>query len=83
MPMLLVRYGELGLKSERVRRRFEAALEDDIRGKHAMAGIPCLVSSSRGRIFVDSNDWRRSCEMLSRTFGVVSFSPATRVGSDL
>ncbi|UCE80431.1 MAG: hypothetical protein JSV94_04530, partial [Methanobacteriota archaeon] len=53
------------------------------RGKHAMAGIPCLVSSSRGRIFVDSNDWRRSCEMLSRTFGVVSFSPATRVGSDL
>ena len=83
MPVMLVRYGEVGLKSERVRRRFEAALLDDIRQKHARSGIPCVVTSSRGRTFVDSNDWRRSCELLSRTFGVVSFSPATRVGSDL
>ncbi len=83
MPTLLVRYGEIGLKSERVRRRFEAALEGDIKHKHAKAGVPCIVSSGRGRIFVDSDDWQRSCEILSRTFGVVSFSPTTRVGSDL
>ncbi|HUV60681.1 MAG TPA: THUMP domain-containing protein [Thermoplasmata archaeon] len=83
MPTLLVRYGEIGLKSERVRRRFEAALVGDIKHKHATAGVPCIVSSGRGRIFVDSNDWRRSCEILSRTFGVVSFSPTTRVSSDL
>jgi thiamine biosynthesis protein ThiI len=83
MPTLLVRYGEIGLKSERVRRRFEAALEEDLRHKHARAGVPCIVSSGRGRIFVDSDDWHRSCEILSMTFGVVSFSPTTRVGSDL
>jgi thiamine biosynthesis protein ThiI len=83
MPTLLVRYGEIGLKSERVRRRFEAALVADIKHKHATASVPCIVSSGRGRIFVDSNDWRRSCEILSRTFGVVSFSPTTRVSSDL
>ncbi|MDH3364485.1 MAG: THUMP domain-containing protein [Thermoplasmata archaeon] len=83
MPTLLVRYGEIGLKSERVRRRFEMALEGDIKHKHAMAGISCIVSSGRGRIFVDSNDWRHTCEILSRTFGVVSFSPTVQVSSDL
>jgi len=79
MPTLLVRYGEIGLKSNRVRKRFEDALVSDIRRKHASAGVQCIIISQRGRIFVDSDDWRRSCEMISRTFGVVSFSPATKI----
>lgn len=83
MPILLVRYGELGLKSPSVRRRFENALVDDIRRRHALAQVPCVISSVRGRVFVESNDWRRSCEMLGRTFGVVSFSPVTEVDSSL
>ncbi len=83
MPTLLIRYGELGLKSESVRRRFEQALVQDIRRKHMLAELPCVTSSLRGRLFVDSNDWRRSCEMLARTFGVVSFSPVTKATSEL
>jgi thiamine biosynthesis protein ThiI len=83
MPPLLIRYGELGLKSEGVRRRFEQALVQDIRRKHLLAEVPCIISSSRGRLFADSDDWRRSCEILSRTFGVVSFSPVSRASSDL
>ena len=83
MPTLLVRYGEIGLKSNRVRRRFEDALVSDIRRKHAVAGVQCIIESTRGRIFVDSDDWRRSCEILSKTFGVVSFSPTTKVGSSM
>jgi thiamine biosynthesis protein ThiI len=78
-----VRYGELGLKSPSVRRRFENALLDDIRKRHAIAKVPCVISTMRGRIFVDSDDWRKSCEVLSHTFGVVSFSPVTRTASDL
>lgn len=83
MPTLLIRYGELGLKSESVRRRFEQALVQDIRRKHLLAEVPCVTSSLRGRIFVDSGDWRRSCEVLSRTFGVVSFSPVTKATSGI
>ena len=83
MPTLLVRYGELGLKSTSVRRRFEHALIQDLRRKHALAKTPCVISTTRGRVFVDSDDWRRSCEILSRTFGVVSFSPVEKVGSEL
>ncbi len=83
MPTLLIRYGEIGLKSPSVRRRFEGQLVDDIRRRHAKAGIPCVISQTRGRVFLDSDDWRRSCEILSRTFGIVSFSPVTRAPSDL
>lgn len=83
MPALMVRYGELGLKSSSVRRRFEHALVQDIQRKHALAGVQCVITSQRGRIFVDSDDWRRSCEILSKTFGVVSFSPIERCSSGL
>ncbi len=82
MPKLLVRYGEIGLKSASVRRRFEQQLIADIRRRHATAQVPCIISQARGRIFVDSDDWRKSCEILSRTFGVVSFSPVTEVSSE-
>lgn len=82
MPTILIRYGELGLKSESVRRRFEQALVQDIRRKHLLAQVACVTSSLRGRLFVDSDDWRRSCELLSRTFGVVSFSPVTKATSE-
>lgn len=82
MPTLLVRYGEIGLKSASVRRRFEQQLVADIRRRHALANIPCVISQARGRVFIDSDDWRRSCEILSRTFGVVSFSPVTKVPSE-
>lgn len=83
MPTLLIRYGEIGLKSPSVRRRFEQQLVRDIRTRHAQANTPCIISQARGRLFVDSDDWRRSCEILSRTFGVVSFSPTTQAPSDL
>ena len=83
MPTLLVRYGELGLKSASVRRRFENALVDDVRRRHALARVQCVISSTRGRIFVDSDDWRRSSEILTKTFGVVSFSPVTELDSDI
>ncbi len=81
--LLLVRYGEIGLKSASVRRRFEQQLVSDIRRRHALQQLPCVITQARGRLYVDSNDWRRSCEILSRTFGVVSFSPVQQVTSEL
>lgn len=83
MPTLLIRYGEIGLKSTSVRRRFESQLVDDIRRRHLGAGVPCVISQTRGRIFLDSDDWRKSCEILSKTLGIVSFSPAAKVSSEL
>lgn len=55
----------------------------DIKTRHMLANTPCVISQSRGRLFVDSDDWRKSCEILSRTFGVVSYSPVEQAPSDL
>lgn len=67
----LVRYGEIFLKSDFVRREWERALVRNIR-----EALPdCRVRSERGRIWVQGPV---DTERLKRVFGIVSFSPVTR-----
>ncbi len=68
MERYLVRYGEIFLKSDPVRRRWEQVLADAIRER--MPGV--VVRIGRGRLWLDGPVDR---EALSRVFGVVSFSP--------
>jgi len=67
----LVRYGEIFLKSDPVRREWEKALLSNIR--EVLPG--CRVRSERGRIWVEG---KVETEKLRRVFGIVSFSPVTR-----
>jgi thiamine biosynthesis protein ThiI len=67
----LVRYSEIFLKSDPVRREWEKALTRNIRD--VLPG--CLIRSERGRIWVEGPVDR---ERLRRVFGIVSFSPVTR-----
>ncbi|MHC1635052.1 MAG: tRNA sulfurtransferase, partial [Candidatus Methanospirareceae archaeon] len=66
--MYIIRYGEIFLKSEAVRRRWEDILIKNI--KKAVGG--CDIRRERGRIWIESNDV--SEEALKRVFGIVSFS---------
>jgi len=66
----LVRYSEIFLKSDPVRREWEKALTRNIR--EVLPG--CRVRSERGRIWVEGPVDR---ERLRRVFGIVSFSPVT------
>ncbi len=68
MERYLVRYGEIFLKSDPVRRQWEQVLAQEIRDR--MPGV--AVRSGRGRLWLDGPVDR---EALSRVFGVVSFSP--------
>ena len=71
----LVRYGEIFLKSDYVRRRWENVLVRNI--QTVLPG--CRVRSERGRIWVQGPvDPGR----LRRVFGIVSFSPVTRCTTD-
>ena len=74
MATFLVRYGELALKSPRVQSRFKRFLLDDIQGRIASAGKECLLTHERGRVWLNSDDVEFAHGVLSRTFGVVSFS---------
>jgi thiamine biosynthesis protein ThiI len=75
MPMTdlwLIRYGEIFLKSDYVRRQWENILVRNIREVLPPA---CRIRSERGRIWVAGPV---DPEILRRVFGIVSFSPVTR-----
>lgn len=79
--MILVRYGEIYLKSPPVHRKFQNTLAWNIRGMAKREGVKANVLNQRGRIFVDCPSGQTGSpikvqSILKRTFGIVSFSPA-------
>lgn len=80
---VMVRYGEIGIKSEQVRRKYERLLVKNIEAMLSENGVGFNgVSRERGRIFVESRD-ARAAEVVSRVFGVVSASPVAVTGTDI
>lgn len=79
----LLRYGEIGIKSPSVRRRFEDQLEANLRQAFAVRGASALIDRTWGRFFVETPDPDAAREVLSRTFGLVHASPVTPVEADL
>lgn len=69
--LIIARYGEVGLKSNRVRRRFENRLLNNIK-----ASIDADVKISQARIYIFPKDFDDAIEKLERIFGIVSYSPA-------
>ena len=81
--VLLVRYGELALKSTYVRRALEDRLAENVRDQFAANGVECVVKVTRGRLFVHADDEVAALRLLRRVFGIVSASAAKEVPSDL
>lgn len=82
--MIIVRYGEIGLKSPRTRKRIEEKLIGNIRQalKESRKGKKVKIRREFGRIFVDS-DSRKEAEKIAKVFGVVSTSLTFETKSDL
>lgn len=78
---VLVRYGELSLKSEPVRREFKDTLIENIR--FMLKDLPSSISYERGRIFIETSTPRKVASRVSKVPGVVSTSPAWRTESNL
>ena len=75
--MIIVRYGEIGLKSPQTRRVMEQRLVENI--KTVVGGKP--IRRERGRIYIESGS-REDAERVARVFGVVSTSVAVKTTSD-
>ena len=69
--LIVARYGEVGLKSTKVRSRFERKLVKNIK-----AAIDCDVDRNQGRIYIFPQNFDDAVENLNRVFGIVSYSPA-------
>jgi thiamine biosynthesis protein ThiI len=74
---ILVRYGEIGVKSPVVRKRFEKKLISNIKKL-----IKCKITINQGRIFLFPEEYDNALESLKKIFGVVSFSPTLSTVTD-
>jgi thiamine biosynthesis protein ThiI len=78
---VLVRYGEIGVKSDSVQRRMEAILRENIEQLLRREGIDAEVKREFTRLYVETSPDRieRVTDVVTDCFGVVSASPSRRV----
>jgi thiamine biosynthesis protein ThiI len=74
MTMILVRYGEIGIKSKKVRNRFEKILIKNIEDAFLINNLDCIIERQWGRLFVHTNNAEKGIALLKRIFGIVSVS---------
>lgn len=80
--VLLVRFGEIALKSRYVRRQLRNRLVGNIQDMFAAEGTECVTEADEARIYVHADDLGRARSILTRVFGVVSVSPAAEGHGD-
>ena len=80
---VLVRYGEIGIKSDRVRSRYERTLINNIKKMLDFCAIPHgAIIRDFGRIFIETNDGAVA-RAVACVFGVVSASPVQKHAATL
>lgn len=80
---VLVRYGEIFLKSEYVKRQFENRLIENIRLILKRKNLKGKIIRRRHRIQIQTTDAEKVAESLCKVFGVVSTSPAIETEADI
>ena len=75
--LIIVRYGEIGVKSPKVRGRFERKLIENIKTQ-----INGQIEIQQGRIFIYPLDLNLALESLEKIVGIVSYSPAVATKTD-
>jgi thiamine biosynthesis protein ThiI len=80
---VVVRHGDVGVKSSHVQSDMEQTLRENVAAMLADRGIAGDVDREWGRILVRSAEPDRAADAAADTFGVVSASPAVSVPPEL
>jgi thiamine biosynthesis protein ThiI len=80
---VMVRYGELFLKSEPVRHHFIGMLLRNIRQALAADGLSARYETPRGRILIFGDEPSRIADIVARVFGVIDVSICTLTGTGI
>lgn len=83
MGTILIRFAELGLKSEKVRSRFLKQLADDIEESLLESGIEFIMEVRRSRLFLETDQVEQASKVLRRVPGIYSFSVVEPASSDM
>ncbi len=81
--VVLVRHGDIGVKSARVQTWMERELQSNIQAMLSARDIPGTVDRDWGRLYVETPDPGAAATSIGDVFGVVSASPARTVDPDL
>ncbi|MGY5877084.1 MAG: tRNA uracil 4-sulfurtransferase ThiI [Candidatus Thorarchaeota archaeon] len=82
--VVLLRFGEIGIKSNQTRRRFTRILSNHVRTALKEKQVPFdQVRQIWGRIFIDTTHVEEAAIVVSRVFGVVSASPVVETSAVL
>ncbi len=81
--VILVRFGEIALKSRYVRRQLRDRLVANIQDMFAAAGVECVTQADEARVYVHTADPDVAHGILRRVFGIVSMSPAAETHADM
>ncbi len=77
--VVIVRHGDIGVKSTRVQSWMEGELASNLESTLASRSIPGTVEQQWGRLFVRTEQTARAARAAGDVFGVVSASPARSV----
>ncbi|MGB7788111.1 tRNA uracil 4-sulfurtransferase ThiI [Methanoregula sp.] len=80
---VMVRYGELFLKSEPVRHHFISMLLRNIRHALAANGLSARFETPRGRILIFGEEPGQIADIVARVFGVIDVSICTLTGKEV
>jgi len=83
MECVMIRYGEIFLKSEPVMRRFLSTLVSNITKALSTRGLAHRIEEHRGRIIVFGDDPAGIAEAASSVFGVVGVSVCRMTGTGI
>lgn len=73
-----IRYGEIGVKSPKIRRKFEKKLMSNIETE-----LDCTFENDQGRItLISDEEYQKVKDVLGRVFGIVSYSPVRETITD-
>lgn len=81
--LIILRYGEISLKTSYVRTLFETRLITNIRHALTHNDIPHTISKERGRIYIHTPHITQTLPILAHTSGLVTYSPAIQTTTDL
>lgn len=81
--LIIVRYGEIALKSRYIRKKFENILIKNIKNALKFEKIQNKIEKERGRIYIYTNKIKSTCNVLEKIFGIVNFSPVIKTDSKI
>ena len=81
--LIIIRYGEIALKSKYTRNQFENILINNIKKNFKKNNIKYEITKEWGRIYLKTDNNEDSIKILKNIFGIVSISPAIKIETNI